>query len=434
MDFTKHLADKTIVLGITGSIAAVRTIELAHELIRRGATVQAVMTEPAERIIHPDAIECATGRAAITGWTGRVSWVEYCGGGGGSDGGGGDGDCSGGGVRAADLLLIVPCTASTIGKIAHGIPDTLVSIFATTAIGAGVPVIVAPAMHESMYNPIVRGNIGILRDQGVTIVGPVIEEGKAKIAPNDDIVRWAERALGGYALSGIRILITGGATAEPIDPVRIITSRASGRMGAALAYEAFRRGADVTLVHSGRIGFAGIREVYVETAEEMTGAVLGELEGREGGGAIDGYDLLISAAAISDYTLDPAADKIKSGSQLTLDLRPTRKLLEAVQDAYPDLAVVGFKLETAGGEALIERAKEVMDRYGLLMVVANTAENMGGGEGEVWIITDGGRNLIHAGGTKDAIAAAVFDSVEQVVGLAGDECHECAEQNAPSSW
>ncbi len=418
MDFTKHLADKTIVLGITGSIAAVRTIELAHELIRRGATVQAVMTEPATRIIHPDAIECATGRAAITGWTGRVSWVEYC--------GGGDGDCSGGSVRAADLLLIAPCTASTIGKIAHGIPDTLVSIFATTAIGAGVPVIVAPAMHDSMYNPIVRGNIEILQDQGVTIVGPVIEEGKAKIAPNDDIVRWAERALGGYALFGIRILITGGATAEPIDPVRIITSRASGRMGVALAYEAFRRGADVTLVHSGRIGFTGVREVYVETAEEMTNAVLGEL------GTDGGYDLLISAAAISDYTLDPAADKIRSGSQLTLDLRPTRKLLEEVRGAYPDLAVVGFKLETTGGEALIERAKEAMNRYGLSMVVANTVESMGGGEGEVWIITEGGHNVIHASGTKDAIAAAVFDSVEQVMGTAGDECHECAEQNSLS--
>jgi len=396
MDFKKHLADKTIVLGITGSIAAVRTIEMAHELIRRGATVQAVMTEPATRIIHPDAIECATGRAAITGWTGRVSWVEYCGGGGGS-GGSGDGDCSGGGARAADLLLIAPCTASTIGKIAHGIPDTLVSIFATTALGAGVPVIVAPAMHESMYNPIVRGNIEILRDQGVTIVGPVIEEGKAKIAPNDDIVRWAERALGGYALSGMRV------------------------MGAALAYEAFRRGADVTLVHSGRIGFSGIREIYVETAEEMTGAVLGEL------GTDGGYDLLISAAAISDYTLDPAAEKIRSGSQLTLDLRPTRKLLEAVQSKHPDLAVVGFKLETAGGETLIERAKEVMNRYGLSMVVANTAENMGGGEGEVWIITERGHDLIHAGGTKDAIAAAVFDSVEQVMGTAGGECRECSE-------
>jgi phosphopantothenoylcysteine decarboxylase/phosphopantothenate--cysteine ligase len=153
----------------------------------------------------------------------------------------------------------------------------------------------------------------------------------------------------------------------------------------------------------------------------MTGAVLGEL------GTDGGYDLLISAAAISDYTLDPAAEKIGSDRQLTLDLHPTRKLLEAVRGAYPDLAVVGFKLETAGGETLIERAKAAMKRYGLSMVVANTAENMGGGEGEVWIITGGGHDVIHAGGTKDVIAGTVFDSVEQVMGTAGGECHECAE-------
>ncbi len=203
-------------------------------------------------------------------------------------------------------------------------------------------------------------------------------------------------------------------------------------MGAALAYEAFRRGADVTLVHSGQIGFAGIREVYVETAAEMTCAVLDELGSEDRGGAGDGYDLLISAAAISDYTLDPATDKIKSGSQLTLHLRPARKLLEEVRDVYPDLAVVGFKLETAGGDLLIERAKAAMDRYGLFMVVANTVASMGGGEGEVWIIAKGRRNLIHASGTKDAIAGAIFDSVERVMGLAGDECPECAEQNAIS--
>ena len=390
MALTKHLAGKTIVLGITGSIAAVRTIELAHELIRRGATVQAVMTKGAERIIHPDAIESATGSPALTGWTGRVSWVEYCG-----DGG------------IADLLLIAPCTAGTIGKIAHGIPDTLVSIFATTAIGARVPVVIAPAMHVNMYNPIVCGNIEILRDCGVTIIDPVIEEGKAKIACNEDIVRLVERALGGSALAGRRVLITSGATAEPIDPVRVITSRASGRMGIKLALEAVRRGADVTIVHSGEIGFSGVREVLTGTADEMTEAVLGELG--------NGYDMLISAAAIADYTLDPAADKIKSGDRLTIDLRPTRKLLEAVRDAYPDLTVVGFKLETDGGDLLIKRALGAMDRYGLAMVVANTADNMGGDEGEVWIIVGRDRSIAHASGTKSVIASEILDRIVQGV-------------------
>lgn len=391
------LADRTIVLGITGSIAAVRTIELAHELIRRGAVVQAVMTESAQRIIHPDAIECATGRPPITQWTGKVSWVEYCGGSGVDSGNSGSGS-------AADLLLIAPCTASTIGKIAHAIPDTLVSIFATTAIGAGLPVVIAPAMHESMYNSLVRGNLDVLRHHGVVIAGPVIEEGKAKIANTGDIVRWVERALGDASLAGMRVLITGGATAEPIDPVRMITSRASGKMGIALTHEAFRRGADVTLVHRGSVGCSGISEIYVETAGEMTDAVLGKLE------ADGGYDLLISAAAISDYTLDPSAGKIPSGSQLTLNLRPTEKLLEAVRDRHPDLVVVGFKLETAGGDALIRRAKEAMDRYGLDMIVANTVENMGGDEGEVWILSKN-NEICYARGVKDVVAGAIFDRV-----------------------
>ena len=414
----KNLADKTIVLGITGSIAAVRTVELAHELIRRGATVQAVMTESAQRIIHPDAVECATGMRPITDWTGRTSWVEYC------CGNGASGDCGGSGAdtdtdtdngsgdkSAADLLLIAPCTAATIGKIAHGIPDTLVSIFATTAIGAGVPVVVAPAMHLAMYNPVVRANIDTLRGYGVTIVPPVIEEGKAKIAGTDDIVLWVERALGGSRFPGMRVLVTGGATAEPIDPVRIITSRASGRMGIELALEAFRRGCDVTLVHArpGRIGFSGVREIYAETAREMTESVLAELSGAGNGG---GYDLLISAAAISDYTLDSATEKIRSGDSLTLNLRPTEKLLAAVRDRHPDLTIVGFKLETAPGGALIERAKAAMGRYGLDVVVANAVESMGGDESEVWIITakdDCG--IRHASGAKDVVAGVILDCV-----------------------
>jgi len=425
---TETLADRTIVLGITGSIAAVRTIELAHELIRRGAVVQAVMTEPAQRIIHPDAIESATGRHVITGWTGKTPWVEYCAGGGVAgdcdvdvdcDDSNSDSDSDG---SAADLLLIAPCTAATIGKIAHGIPDSLVSICAVTAIGSDVPVAIAPAMHADMYNPIVRANIDLLRSCGVMVIEPVIAEGKAKIAENGDIVRWAERALGGSALAGKKVLITGGATAEPIDPVRILTSRASGRMGIELAFEAFRRGADVTLLHRGQTGFSGIREIYVESAREMTGAVLDAI-GSGGGtdtntdtrvGAGAGCDVLISAAAISDYTLDSSGDKIRSGAQLTLNLRPTEKLLGAVRAAHPDLAIVGFKLETSGGDLLIERARETITRYGLAVVVANTPDNMGGDCGEVWIITrhDPGQPR-HVSGTKTIVAGVILDRIQE---------------------
>ncbi len=424
---TETLADRTIVLGITGSIAAVRTIELAHELIRRGAVVQAVMTEPAQRIIHPDAIESATGRRAITGWTGKTPWVEYCACGGvecdcDCDDSDSNSDSDGG---AADLLLIAPCTAATIGKIAHGIPDSPVSICAVTAIGSGVPVAIAPAMHADMYNPIVRANIDLLRSCGVMVIEPVLAEGKAKIAENGDIVRWVERALGGSALAGKKVLITGGATAEPIDPVRILTSRASGRMGIELAFEAFRRGADVTLLHRGHIGFSGIREIYVESAREMTGEVLDVTGSRGADTGTDtgaGCDVLISAAAISDYTLDSSGDKIRSGAQLTLNLRPTEKLLGAVRAAHPDLAIVGFKLETSGGDLLIERARETMNRYGLAVVVANTMDNMGGDCGDVRIITahDPGQPR-HVSGTKTIVAGVILDRIQEFLDGEGRE-------------
>ncbi|MCK5661305.1 MAG: DNA/pantothenate metabolism flavoprotein, partial [Methanosarcinales archaeon] len=179
-----ELSDKTIVLGITGSIAAVRCVELARELRRRGASVIAVMSKAATEIIHPNAMEFATGNPVITGITGRVEHVALC------------AKADYPGVVGADLLLIAPATANTIGKMAQGIDDTSVTTFATTAIGAGVPVVVVPAMHGSMYsNPFVKKNIDALKkaDAGVIFVGPYMDEGKAKMAEEDDIVLHVER-------------------------------------------------------------------------------------------------------------------------------------------------------------------------------------------------------------------------------------------------
>ncbi|MCG7854189.1 MAG: DNA/pantothenate metabolism flavoprotein, partial [Methanosarcinaceae archaeon] len=183
------LKDRTIVLAVTGSIAAVRVIELARELIRNGADVYAVTTSAAERIIHPDALHYATGHDVITELTGKVEHVEFC------------------GLKGlADLLLIAPATANTIGKIAHGIDDTPVTTFATTAIGSNIPVIVVPAMHESMYNhPAVTDNIAKLRSWGIRFIDPRLEEGVAKIASNDNILLNVERALGSRKFAGKRI-------------------------------------------------------------------------------------------------------------------------------------------------------------------------------------------------------------------------------------
>jgi phosphopantothenoylcysteine decarboxylase/phosphopantothenate--cysteine ligase len=388
---SSSLEGKTIILGITGSIAAVRCVELARELRRHGAGVHAVMTQAAQKILHPEAMRYATGNNVITEITGGVEHVEFCGIGG----------------RAA-LLLIAPCTANTIGKIAHGIDDTPVTTFATTAFGSGIPIMIVPAMHESMYDhPIVIENTGKLTELGVEFINPVMEEGAAKIAEKEEIVLRVERTLGKKSLAGKRILITGGATAEAIDPIRILTNRASGKTGIELALEAFRKGADVTLVHRGCIGFQGICEFDVESARDMTNTVLEELG--------KGYDLLISAAAISDFMVTPSRDKIKSGKEVTLTLKPAPKLIKEVRSKYPELKIIGFKAETGvTEEELVKRARESLESSGLSMVVANDVlrGGMGTDTNDVYIIDD---TVKRVSGTKRQIAMEIMDKVEAIL-------------------
>ncbi len=385
------LEGKTIVIGITGSIAAVRCVELVRELRRHGANVHAVMTEEAQKIIYPEAMRYATANHVTTEITGGVEHVEFCGVGG-----------------KAHLLLIAPCTANTIGKLAHGIDDTPVTTFATTAFGSGIKIIVAPAMHESMYNhPIVIENIKKLTELGIEFIAPVINEGAAKIASSDEIVLRVERALGRKTLSGKRILITGGATAEAIDPIRIITNRASGKTGIELALEAFRRGAEVTLVHRGYIGVQGICELNVESAQDMIDAVLEELG--------KGYDLLISAAAISDFTLAPFRDKIKSDKEFILALTPAPKLIREVRLKYPELKIIGFKAEAGvTQDELIERARQSMEASNLSVVVANDVSSggMGTEDNDIHII-DGG--IKRVSGTKHQIAVEIMNKVEAII-------------------
>ncbi len=385
------LAGKTIVLGITGSIAAIKCVELARELRRHGAGVHAVMSREAQKIIHPEAMRYATGNRVVTEITGFVEHVEYCGVGG-----------------KASLLLIAPCTANTIGKIANGIDDTPVTTFATTAFGSGIPIMIAPAMHESMYDhPLVIENTGKLTELGVEFVNPRLDEGAAKMAGIEEIVLRIERMIGKKTLAGRRILITAGATAEAIDPIRILTNRASGKTGMELALEAFRRGADVTLVHRGCLGIAGICEFSVESAREMTDTVLEELGG--------GYDLLISSAAVSDFTLTPFTEKIKSDKEVTLKLKPATKLIKEVRQEYPQLKIVGFKAETGiTEEELVRRGRESMASSGLCMVVANDVSSggMGTEENEVLII-DGGIKRVR--GMKREIAGEIMDKIEAIL-------------------
>ena len=383
------LSGKLIVLAVTGSIAAVRTVDLARDLIRRGAAVHSVMSGAATEILHPHALEYASGNPVVTRITGRVEHVEFCGVGG-----------------RADLLLIAPATANTIGKIAWGIDDTPVTTYATTALGSGVPVVVVPAMHEAMYrHPAVMRNLEALRSMGVVVLDPRIEEEKAKIAESRTVVLEVERLLGPNDLAGRRVLVTGGATAERVDPIRILTNRASGKTGAEIALEARRRGAEVTLVHRGRLDLP-LKEVYVESAEDMLRAVLAELEG-------GGYDAIVAAAAVSDYTLDPSADKIKSGGELVLRLRPTSKIIAAVRASHPEIKMVGFKAETfLSDEELIFRARESMEKNRLDIVVGNDVGRggMGTEDNRVLILSRSGR-VAEVAGKKREIAEAVVDAL-----------------------
>jgi phosphopantothenoylcysteine decarboxylase/phosphopantothenate--cysteine ligase len=344
-----------VALGVTGSIAAVKTVELAHELRRQGASVRAVTTESAKGIVHPWALEFATADDVVTEITGRVEHVELCG----RDG-------------WADVLLIAPATANTVGKIAAAIDDTPVTTCATTALGAGVPVVVAPAMHEPMYDhPGVLEALDVLEEWGVSFVDPRVEEGKAKIADEAAIVVETARAAGSGSLAGERVVVTSGATSERIDPVRVITNRASGRTGRAVARACYARGADVVLVRDGPdVPYANVERV--ESAAEM-------LEGV--GRHADGADALVSAAAISDYTVEASDGKIRSGQDLTLELEPTPKLIDTVREEHPDLPVVGFKVETSGeDDAMVTKARETLERVDLAFVVANDASVMGEAE------------------------------------------------------
>ena len=387
------LADTNVALGVTGSIAAVTTVELVHELRRQGANVRAVTTPGAEGILHPWALQFATDRAPVTEITGAVEHVALC-----------------GREGWADVLLIAPATANTVGKIAAAVDDTPVTTCATTALGAGVPVVVAPAMHEPMYDhPGVLDAISTVESWGVDFVDPRIEEGKAKIASEDAIVTATARATTPATLADRHVVVTSGATTESVDPIRTLSNRASGRTGRAVARACYVRGADVTLVHDGpKVPYADVRRV--ESASEMLDAASSAVRG-DG----DPADALVSAAAISDFTVETASAKIRSGESLTLDLEPTPKLLDAVRDAHPDLTMVGFKAETSGDDdALLGRARDLRDRVGLAFVVANDATVMGADETRALFVFDE-RTETYAG-SKAGLGGRVADALGAALG------------------
>ncbi len=383
------LSGVRVALGVAGSIAAVKTVELAHELRRQGAEVRAVMTDAAEGIIHPWSLEYATENDVVTEITGRVEHVELCG----RDG-------------WADVLLVAPATANTVGKMAHAVDDTPVTTCATTAFGADMPIVVVPAMHEPMYDhPGVLDALDTLESWGVSFVDPRIEEGKAKIATESAIVTGVARATTEHSLAGETVIVTSGATTESVDPIRTLSNRASGKTGRAVARACHARGAEVVLVHDGAdLPWATVEQV--ESAAEMLAAVDEHAPAA---------DALVSAAAISDYTVATADEKIRSGQEnLTLELTPTPKLIDSVRAEHPDLPIVGFKAESDDDDGnIVDQARRIRDRADLAFVVGNAASVMGKTETRAALVAD---DTEWIAGSKADLGAAVAERLGTVIG------------------
>lgn len=353
------LRGKTICMCLTGSVAVVSSPIVTRELMRLGAEVICIMSKAATELINPALMEWATGNKVITNLTGAVEHVYLA----------GDRPRS---VGKADLILICPATANTISKIACGIDDTPVTTVASTAFGSSIPIVIVPAMHESMYrHPILEKNERKLREYGVEIIGPRISEGKAKIARIDDIIdRVIDLLVTNKDLEGKKVLITAGPSQEAIDSVRYVSNKSSGRMGIELAKEASARGAEVLLIAGECMAKIPdyINTQNVISTDDFIKAVKDEI-------SYNNYDFFISAAAVSDYKpIECIEGKISSDNveELQVNMKLTPKIIDVARKKDYNLFIVAFKAETNVSKSeLIDRAYNRLVKSEADLIVAN---------------------------------------------------------------
>ena len=377
-----RLRGKTIVMGITGSIAATECFGTIRELIRHGADVYPVLTEAAAKLVTSDSLEFASGHRPVTELTGRTEHIDMV-----------------GSSLSCDLFLIYPATANTVSKIACGIDDTTVTSMATVALGAGIPVAIAPAMHESMYrNPAVKENMDRLRSWGVHFIGPRTDGVRAKVASRDEVVAWTFRMLSNNYLAGKRLLVIGGRSEEPIDSMRIITNRSTGMMAVALAERAFERGADVELWMG---GCSVELPEYIPTRRFATVSDLVSM--------VDGvdHDIVLVPAALADFTPHEFTEgKISSDDGFELDLDPVPKVLPLIRSRCD--VVIGFKAESGlTRQQLVDRARSRIGKYDLAAVVANDIDVVGMRSSSAILVTsDSDKDIT---GTKAEVSDAILD-------------------------
>ena len=353
------LRGKRILLGVTGSIAAYKSVLILRRLVQAGAQVTVVMTSSAQQFITPLTFQVLSRRPVYTSLFDSSEEIRHL-----------------TLAEQVDMILIAPATANIIGKIANGIADDLLTTLVTAS---PAPMVMAPAMDGEMWNhPVLQRNLSILDGLGVQIIppeeGPLAsgKEATGRLASEEKILAVVFDRLGRKAdLKGETVLVTAGPTQEPIDPVRYLTNRSSGKMGYALARAARWRGARVILV-SGPTHLpcpAGVERILVRTAEEMRDAVLGHWTEAT---------LLIMAAAVADYRpRHPAGRKIKKdGSDFFLELEPTPDILAELRAQRGRRILVGFAAET---EDLDRQARTKLERKGLDMIVANDVTQEGAG-------------------------------------------------------
>jgi phosphopantothenoylcysteine decarboxylase/phosphopantothenate--cysteine ligase len=361
-----NLAGKTVVLGISGSIAAYKAADVASKLVQAGVTVDACMTPAATRFITPLAIRSLTGRPVY------VDMFDP------------DAETAEAHValaRRADAVLVAPATATTIARIACGAADDMVSL---TVLATRAPVLIAPAMDNQMWeNPATRANVETLRGRGLAFVGPAVgrlasgHSGAGRLETTERILGALRQVLGrGGDLAGRHIVVSAGGTQEPIDPVRYISNHSSGKMGFALAEAARDRGARVTLVATPSTAALetpyGVERVTVMRTADMRDAVVG---------ACMHADAVVMAAAPADFTpVATAEHKIKKdgSGRLVLELEETPDILRSLQQAGVPSVRVGFAAESHN---VVEYAREKILRKGIDFIAANdiTAEGAGFG-------------------------------------------------------
>jgi phosphopantothenoylcysteine decarboxylase/phosphopantothenate--cysteine ligase len=379
-----------VLLGVTGGIAAYKACELTRLLVKAGHEVIPLVTRSADRFVRRETYAALARRPA------NEDLYPH--------------------LTRADLLVIAPLTANTMAKLAYGLAD---DVLTEAALAHRGPVLVAPAMNPRMWaHPATRQNAATLRERGVELIGPDEGEtaegelGVGRMAEPEEIFARIQELLGAQtgALTGKRVLVTAGGTREPLDAVRYVGNRSSGRMGVALAEEAHRRGAEVTLVASNLAvaAPAGIEVVEAPTAADVERATAGS-----------DADVVLMAAAVSDYR--PAqtddAKRPKDEKRWTLELEPTVDVLRGLgENRTNGQVLVGFAAETAADG--LERAKQKLADKQVDLIVYNdvSREDVGfdSEDNEVVIVSAEGERVVEKA-PKDAIAAAILDEVERLI-------------------